>query len=180
MTIEVSVVVPTFNRPQLWTAAWPRSSPRPSTRPPTRSSSPMTRASESTRRQVEEWRSRFLQSGPAIHYLPCAHRGPAAARNAGWRARARAGDRLHRRRLHSRAGVARGRRSGHTRRSDWGLGTRRRANAGGPTDYERNAAGLATAEFVTANCFYRRRHSRPSAASTSASPWPGGRIAISG
>ena len=25
-----------------------------------------------------------------------------------------------------------------------------------PTDYERNAAGLATSEFVTANCFYRR------------------------
>ena len=25
-----------------------------------------------------------------------------------------------------------------------------------PTDYERNAAGLATSEFVTANCFYLR------------------------
>jgi glycosyltransferase involved in cell wall biosynthesis len=114
-------------------------------------------ASESTRRQVEDWRGRCLQTGPKIHYLPVRDsHGPAAARNAGWR-------------------FARGRVIAFTDDDcipdpEWLAAGMRAIREGAtgvsgrvvvplpedPTDYERNAAGLATAEFVTANCFYLR------------------------
>ena len=69
---------------------------------------------------------------------------------------------LYRRRLHSRSRLAqsgsatlRGRGGGRDR-------TGRRPVSGGPTDYERDAAGLESAEFVTANCFVRRDRPRSS------------------
>ena len=157
MTVEVSVVVPTFKRPQLLDrclAALVAQTFDPSAYEVVIADDA---ASESTRCQVEDWRSRCLQTGPAIHYLPLRDsHGPAAARNAGWR-------------------FARGRVIAFTDddcipEPEWlTAGTRAiRAGAIGvsgrvvvplpedPTDYERNAAGLATAEFVTANCFYLR------------------------
>jgi GT2 family glycosyltransferase len=111
-------------------------------------------ASQQTRRQVEEIAS---VSQPAIRYLPVTgRRGPAAARNVGWR-------------------VARGAIIAFTDDDcipdpRW-LSAGERAFAsnvaavsgrvivplsGDPTDYERDAAGLEGAEFVTANCFCRR------------------------
>ena len=43
-------------------------------------------ASESTRRQVEEWRNRYLQRDRQFTICQCViAQGPAAARNAGWR-----------------------------------------------------------------------------------------------
>jgi glycosyltransferase involved in cell wall biosynthesis len=157
VTIEASVVVPTFNRPELLDRCLAGLVAQ--TYDPTAYEIVIAddAASESTRRQVEEWRSRCRQTGPAVHYLPVrGTRGPAAARNAGWR-------------------FAQGRVIAFTDddcipEPEWlAAGARaighRAAGASGrivmplpedPTDYELNAAGLATAEFVTANCFYRR------------------------
>ncbi len=146
MTIEVSVVVPTFNRPQLLDrclAALVAQSFDPSAYEIVIADDA---ASESTRRQVEEWRSRFPQSGPAIRYLAVRDsHGPAAARNAGWR-------------------FGQGRVIAFTDddcipEPEWLAAGARAIRAGAtgvsgrvvvplpedPTDYERNAAGLATA-----------------------------------
>ncbi len=157
MTVEVSVVVPTFKRPELLQrclAALVAQTCDPSTYEIVIADDA---ASESTRRQVEDWRRRCLLTGPAIHYLPVRDsHGPAAARNAGWR-------------------FAQGRviaftdddcipepewlEAGSQAVRDGATGVSGRIIVPlpeDPTDYERNAAGLATAEFVTANCFYRR------------------------
>ena len=157
MTIEVSVVVPTFERPQLLDsclAALVAQTFDPSSYEIVIADDA---ASETTCRQVEDWRNRCLRMGPAVHYLPVRDsHGPAAARNAGWR-------------------FARGRIIAFTDddcipEPEWlaaGIRAIRDGATGvsgrvvvplpeDPTDYERNAAGLATAEFVTANCFYLR------------------------
>ena len=157
MTVEVSVVVPTFKRLDLLErclAALVAQIFDPSAYEIVVADDAV---SESTRRQVEDWRSRCLLTGPAIHYLPVRDsRGPAAARNAGWR-------------------FARGQVIAFTDDDcipdpGWlSAGTRAIRNGAtgvsgrvvvplpeDPTDYERNAAGLATSEFVTANCFYLR------------------------
>lgn len=115
-------------------------------------------ASSDTREQVEGWARRSQDhAGPAIRYVPvCATDGPAAARNTGWRA-------------------ARGRMIAFTDddcipESGWLTAGLAAIDAGAdaasgrlvmpvegaPTDYERNAAMLAEAGFVTANCFCRR------------------------
>ena len=111
-------------------------------------------ASEATRRQVEAFAAEVR---PAIRYVAVTGRhGPAAARNVGWRGgrgdvMAFTDDDCVPDPAWLTAGVA--------------------AVAGGaaaatgrvvvplpddPTDYERDAAGLEGAEFVTANCFCRR------------------------
>src|SRR4051794_29840284 len=85
VTIEVSVVVPTFNRPQLLDRCLAGLVNQ--TFDPSAYEIVIADAApgETPRLQVENWRSRCLQSGPAIHYLPVRDsRGPAAARNAGW------------------------------------------------------------------------------------------------
>jgi GT2 family glycosyltransferase len=92
---------------------------------------------------------RYIASGPVA--------GPAAARNTGWRAAlgeiiAFTDDDCQPARDWLRAGVD-------------ALGTGAEGACGRvvvplatpPTDYERDAAGLEHGEFVTANCFYRRR-----------------------
>lgn len=111
-------------------------------------------ASEATRRQVDGWAS---TSAVCIRYTtPVGAHGPAAARNAGWRAAQGAtiaftdddcipdsgwlASGLAA--LEAEAGAAAG-------RVIVPLPER-------PTDYERDTAGLETAEFVTANCFVRR------------------------
>ena len=111
-------------------------------------------ASDETARLVEAWTGR---ADPCLRYVPVtgAH-GPAAARNAGWRA-------------------ARGEivaftdddcipapnwlRTGLAAFVDGVVGVQGRVIVPlptVPTDYQRDAARLAAAEFVTANCFYRR------------------------
>jgi GT2 family glycosyltransferase len=111
-------------------------------------------ASEMTRGQVERWAE---HSRPHVRYVPVTRaNGPAAARNVGWRA-------------------ARGEIIAFT--DDDTIPARNWLKAGAqvfvdgvagawgrilmplpaePTDYERDAAGLAEAGFVTANCFCRR------------------------
>ena len=157
MTIRASVVVPTYNRPEFLDrclAALLAQEFDPSAYEVIVADDA---ASEATRRQVESWAARVEDTGPPVRYLPVtATRGPAAARNVGWRA--------------ARGEVVAFTDDDCLPEPGW-LGAGARALAPGvagamgrvvvplpplPTDYERNAAGLATAEFVTANCFYRR------------------------
>ena len=70
MTVEVSVVVPTFNRLQLLDrclAGLVAQAFDPSAYEIIIADDA---ASDRTRHQVEDWRSRCLQTGPTIHYLP--------------------------------------------------------------------------------------------------------------
>lgn len=106
---------------------------------------------EETRRIVERWAA---VGGPAIRYLAVrnAH-GPAAARNAGWQAAsgeaiAFTDDDC----LPSPGWLAAGLAAlGAGASAVWGK--LEMPLPAEPTDYERDAAGLAQAEFVTANCF---------------------------
>jgi glycosyltransferase involved in cell wall biosynthesis len=113
-------------------------------------------ASAATERLVREW---TLRSGGRIRYLAVQHgHGPAAARNAGWRA--------------ARAELIAFTDDDCVPDAKWLIeGYRAFADSAGtdaawgrivmplppePTDYERDAAGLERSEFVTANCFCRR------------------------
>ena len=157
MTVDVSVVVPTFNRRDLLDrclSALVAQSIGPSSYEIIIADDA---ASETTRCQVEDWRNRCAAAGPAITYLPVhASHGPAAARNAGWRRAqgpviAFTDDDC----IPERQWLAAGLRA---------IGEDATGVSGriivplpaDPTDYELNAAGLATSEFATANCFYRR------------------------
>jgi GT2 family glycosyltransferase len=110
--------------------------------------------SEATRRQVDGWAGR--SAIPIRYAAPAAAHGPASARNAGWRA-------------------ARGRvvaftdddcipdprwlAEGVAAFEDGAAAVAGRVVVPlpeRPTDYERDAAGLEGAEFVTASCFVRR------------------------
>jgi len=115
-------------------------------------------ASDATRGQVEHLAGRFLANGARLRYVPVrGNHGPAAARNAGWRAAqgevvAFTDDDC----LPDPAWLAAGVRAieagadAVSGRVIVPLGSVQ------PTDYERDAAQLAQAEFVTANCFCRR------------------------
>ena len=163
MTIQVSVVVPTHGRPELLhrcLAALLRQAFDPAAYEIIVADDA---ASPQTRQVVDCIAAHAAAAGPhtALRYLPVtqAH-GPAAARNAGWRA-------------------ARGQIVAFTDddclpEPGWLAAAWRIFNQDGsddvaaasgctrvpvppiPTDYERNATGLGTAEFVTANCFCRR------------------------
>jgi GT2 family glycosyltransferase len=113
--------------------------------------------SDATRAQVERWG----RGGRAVRYLrPPEHaRGPAAARNAGWRA-ARGwlvaftdDDTVPDAGWLSAALTAFQR---EERPLDAAWGRIRVPLPERPTDYERDAAGLERAGFVTANCVVRR------------------------
>lgn len=114
-------------------------------------------ASEATRRQVRCWADRAGVTGRTVRYLAVVDRhGPAAARNAGWRAAhgdviAFTDDDCIPAPGWLRMGLA--------ACADGVVGLAGRVvvpAAPSPTDYEHNAAMLEVAEFVTANCFYRR------------------------
>lgn len=116
-------------------------------------------ACEKTRREVEAWAQEVRACRKTLRYVPVkGTHGPAAARNAGWLAAcgeiiAFTDDDCIPTSCWLKAGVA--------AFSDGVV-----VVAGQlivpleqehiPTDYERNAADLAHAHFVTANCFYRR------------------------
>ncbi len=154
MTIRVSVVVPTYKRPDLLerclTALVSQDFP------PTDYEVIIAddAASQKTRQSVECWAQK---ARPAVRYVPVSGtHGPAAARNCGWR-------------------QARGRIVAFTdddcipaptwlREGD-GSFVDGVAGAWGqlimplppvPSDFQKDASSLVGAEFVTANCFYRR------------------------
>lgn len=157
MTPRLSIVIPTYRRPELLARclqAIVNQSADPDLYEVVVADDA---ASESTRAQVE---GIALFVRPAVRYVPVAdNHGPAAARNAGWRA--------------ARGQVIAFTDDDTIPEPEWvaaGLGAFERdpelAAATGrtevplpprPTDYERNESGLATAEFITANCFVRRK-----------------------
>ena len=158
--LDVSVVIATFRRPDLLTrclAALCAQSLDGSRYEIVVADDGAGEAGESTTRAIVD-RCRAATCGaPAVRYLPVVGtQGPAGARNAGWK-------------------TARGRVVAFTDDDtipdvDWlreGLAALDAGHSavGGairmplpprPTDYERDAAGLARAEFATANCLVRR------------------------
>jgi len=115
------------------------------------------RPSPRTAEIVTEWRRRTEPHGPAFCYLPNhGPHGPAAARNRGWHA--------------ARSAVIAFTDDDTVPTAQWlehglvALGPRGEALRGRivmpldgvPTDYERDAQRLETADFVTANCFCRK------------------------
>jgi glycosyltransferase involved in cell wall biosynthesis len=156
VTLRVSVVVPTYNRPALLTrclAALMTQTLNPDEYEIVVADDA---ACDDTHAQVKQLAARSAGQ-PVVRYIAVRDTsGPAAARNAGWR-------------------VARGDIIAFTDddcipASDWlrsGIAAFQGDVAGVsgklvmpipevPTDYELNAAHLESAEFVTANCFYRR------------------------
>lgn len=113
-------------------------------------------ASEATRRQVAAWADR---TSVAMQYIPVSStRGPAGARNAGWRSAqgeiiAFTDDDCIPTPGWLRAGL-----DAFAEGPDVNAATGRMIVPlpDDPTDYQRNEAGLEEAEFVTANCFVRR------------------------
>ncbi len=152
MIPRLSVVVPTFRRPDLLARCLDALANQ------TLDSYEVIVADDaaldSTREQVEGVKTHI----PVRYIAVTGHLGPAAARNAGWRA--------------ARGAVIAFTDDATLPDPGWaaaGLGAVDRdpalAAATGrtevplpprPTDYERNESGLATAEFITANCFVRR------------------------
>ena len=157
MTVRVSVVVPTCNRPDMLgrCLAALRDQDLDPAEYEIVIADDGAPDGDATRRLVEE--AARAPGGPGVRYLPLAERrGPAAARNAGWRA-------------------ARGRivaftdddcvptpgwlRAGLDAFYDGVVGASGRVVVPlppRPTDYELNAGGLNRSQFVTASCFYRR------------------------
>ncbi len=113
---------------------------------------------EDTRDVVTGWAAHTDGKGPLVTYIPSmGPHGPAAARNHGWRA--------------ARGAIIAFTDDDTIARTDW-LHNGMRAFGDGvdvvcgrvvmplsgtPTDYELDAKHLETAEFVTANCFCRRK-----------------------
>jgi glycosyltransferase involved in cell wall biosynthesis len=163
MTIQVSVVVPTCNRPELLNrclAALVEQTFDPSAYEIIVVDDA---ASAATQRLVDDWAEGTgnvlggHKGSPALRYIPVTDvHGPAAARNLGWRSAigeiiAFTDDDCIPDRQWLSAGVAMFRPEviGVSGRLIVPLITV-------PTDYERNAAELERAAFATANCFYRR------------------------
>lgn len=114
--------------------------------------------SDDTREVVSGWAAHTADTGPQVTYIPSmGPHGPAAARNHGWRA--------------ARGAIIAFTDDDTIARADWlNNGVRAFEDgvdavtgrlvmplSGTPTDYELDAKHLETAEFVTANCFCRKR-----------------------
>jgi GT2 family glycosyltransferase len=115
------------------------------------------RPCDETRAVVERWAEHTAGAGPQVLYIPSpGPHGPAAARNRGWRA--------------ARGGIIAFTDDDTIAGAEWIENGLRAFRAGvhavwgriampitgTPTDYERDARNLETAEFVTANCFCRK------------------------
>ena len=157
MALRASVVVPTFRRPESLSrclAALCAQAFDPAAYEVIVADDA---ASDEARLVVTCWAERAAARGLALRYVPVtgAH-GPAAARNAGWRA--------------AHGPIIAFTDDDCLPTPDWlaaGVAAFVDGVAGAsgrvivplpsvPTDYERNAAAIEQAEFVTANCFYRR------------------------
>jgi GT2 family glycosyltransferase len=159
MSIRVSVVVPTYKRPELLDrclAALLEQKFEPTGYEVIVADDA---ASIHTESQVERWAGQAAEfgSGHTIRYVAVKGRhGPAAARNAGWRA--------------ARGEIIAFTDDDCVPHPQWlgmGVGAFEGDTVGAagriivpvpptPTDYERDVAGLECSEFATANCFYRR------------------------
>ncbi|GLV56123.1 glycosyl transferase [Dictyobacter sp. S3.2.2.5] len=156
MSVDVSIVVPTYNRP----AALERClEALLLQRHPDFCYDILivdNAVSLQTRQQVERWKRCGEQAGVCIHYLSTARRGPAAARNVGWRqstARIIAftdDDCL------PDPGWLQAGRAAFTEDVEAVTGRIVVPMPENPSDYECSTAQLENSEFATANCFYLR------------------------
>jgi GT2 family glycosyltransferase len=156
MNLDVSVVVPTYQRPDLLSRCLAALTAQDFDHRRYEIIVADDGPSEETRRAVERWAG-VTHGGPRIRYVPVTgNHGPAAARNCGWwRAAgpiiAFTDDDTIADPQWLRAGLA-------AFEDDviavWGKLTM--PISARPTDYERDAAALAGGEFVTANCFVRK------------------------
>ncbi len=166
LSIRASVIVPTYRRPELL-ARCLYALVEQDMQEPYEIIIVDDGASNETRQIVEEWAQQIdgtrnelwgSQVGPYLRYLAMPERkGPAAARNAGWKA--------------ARGYIIAFTDDDCIPAPTWlsaGLATFRNGVLGAsgrivvplpahPTDYQRNAAELERAEFATANCFYGKR-----------------------
>ena len=157
--VEVSVVVPTYRRPELLdrclTALLRQDFEAHRFEILVADDDPDERRSVSLQASLQ-WKRRSVVVGPDVRYVPARRRqGPAGARNRGWRA-ARASviaftddDTIPEPTWLSAGWSA--------MQEGWDAvaGTIRMPLPPRPTDYERDATGLSRAEFATANCFVR-------------------------
>jgi GT2 family glycosyltransferase len=153
MSILISVVIPTYRRDDLLLHCVERllaqSLPADQYEIVVCDDAP----AEATRRLVE---SLARIAGPRIRYVPVTGtQGPAGARNAGWRAAvgpniAFTDDDCLPESGWLQAGLA------ALEGADAATGRTVVPLPDSPTDYELDTSGLATAEFITANCFVRR------------------------
>lgn len=153
MSLAISVVVPTYRRPdflrQCLRALLSQDMPPGSFEVIVADDA----ADAATRSLVESFQS---ERGPAICYLPVTNaHGPAAARNVGWRAAgapviAFTDDDCQPEPSWLSAGLA------ALSDADGATGKIIMPLPHPPTDYQRDCAGLAESEFVTANLFCRR------------------------
>jgi glycosyltransferase involved in cell wall biosynthesis len=153
MSVRLSVVIPTYRRTDLLTECLQRLAQQ--------SLDPaayeiIVADDGPTEETAAVVRSFERAGGPRVDYVAVtATQGPAGARNAGWRA--------------ARSEIIAFTDDDCQPTREWlarGLAAIADADAvtgktivplpEHPTDYERNVAGLATAEFITANCFVRR------------------------
>ncbi|MGN6455010.1 MAG: glycosyltransferase family 2 protein [Achromobacter mucicolens] len=154
-TVAVSVVVPTYKRPDLL-ARCLEALCRQRLSVPYEILVCDDAASEATHRQVAAYAARWGDA-PAVRYLPVSGtRGPSGARNLGWRS--------------AKAEIIAFTDDDTIPHPDWlaqGLrgfapdvaavtGVTEMPIPDPPSDYERDASGLTRAEFITAKCFVRR------------------------
>jgi glycosyltransferase involved in cell wall biosynthesis len=158
MTTRISVVVPTYRRPELLERcleALSRSALAPQDfeiivvhdGP-----------SKTARRLAERWRAKLRAAGgPALRYRAPAHNGPAAARNVGWRmARSPIVAFTDDDTLPDPYWLPTALEAFEGRGLDAAWGRIVMPLGPNPTDYELDAARLMGAEFATANCFCRK------------------------
>nr|WP_148415379.1 glycosyltransferase [Noviherbaspirillum massiliense] len=156
--IAVSVVVPTRGRPQLLNRCLSSLVAQSMERHRYEIIVVDDGPSDDTKEIVASWKMHSSGDGPDIIYIPSpGPHGPAAARNHGWQA--------------ARGEIIAFTDDDTVATPDWlknGLaafgpdvhtvcGQIVMPFSGTPTDYERDAMNLETAEFVTANCFCRKR-----------------------
>src|SRR5690606_27836584 len=158
MTPRISVVVPTYRRPAMLhrclTALAGQDLPAGEFEIVVVHDGP----SDVTARLVRQWARRLAErGGPRLIFLSPPHGGPAAARNAGWRA--------------ASAGMVAFTDDDAVPDRGWLVATLAAMTPDvdaawgpvvvplpkAPTDYEVDAARLALSQFVTANCFCRKR-----------------------
>ena len=158
--VAVSVAMPTYRRPDLLSrcleALLAQDCPRDAYEIVVADDGP----DDDTRATVERFAGQArARGGPAVRYAPRppdGAKGPAAARNRGWRAARGAivaftdDDTIPQPDWLVRGAAA----FEHGAAAAWGHV--RMPIPAVPTDYERDAHGLEGAEFVTANCFVRR------------------------
>jgi len=154
--ILVSVVVPTYHRPDLLERCLKALANQHFPRDSYEIIVCDDACSDATRQQVDQWQ-RAQHDMPAIRYLAVVgSRGPAGARNMGWRS--------------ARGSIIAFTDDDTIPAPDW-LGQGVQAMTASvaavtgvtemplpdpPSDYERDAAGLTRSAFITANCFVRR------------------------